>query len=95
MSLPKDIYKVLDKIKKKFMWGNTNEKRGLALVCWDIVCQPKEREGLSLRKMDDMNDAFLLKISQGVLSSCGDLWARRITFVEGMVHFSREVWPKI
>lgn len=76
MRLPKGVCEDLNKVKRQIMWGNTNERRALALVGWDRVCQPKERWGLGLRKMNDMNDALILKIVRGLLSNNSDLWVR-------------------
>ena len=48
--LPKDICKRIDRFIRDFWWGNTTEVRKLHTIAWDIICQPKEKRGVGIRK---------------------------------------------
>lgn len=48
-------------------------------VSWDKCCLPKEQGRLRLWRTSDMNDAFLAKLSWGLLEGCDADWAQLIT----------------
>lgn len=76
MSLPKGICEALDRVRRNFIWGRRDKKRTSALITWDKVCEPKNRGGLGLKKMMEMNDALVLKIVWGLLSNNTGLWIK-------------------
>ena len=40
----------LDALCRNFIWGSSGEHRKIHLVCWDMVCRPKNYRGLGIRK---------------------------------------------
>lgn len=46
----------------KFLWGATNDRNKFSLIAWRKVCQPEANGGLRLRKMEECNLAFLIKL---------------------------------
>ena len=52
----------IEGIQKIFLWSGTEEKNKLSLVNWEEVCNSKEKGGLGLRRLRDLNKALLTKI---------------------------------
>ncbi|PON91867.1 hypothetical protein TorRG33x02_124650 [Trema orientale] len=66
----------MDKAVRKFWWtGSLEKNKFLALTCWDMVCQPKSRGGLGIRRFSDINFAFLSKLGWLLASGSESLWA--------------------
>ena len=61
-ALPIKVCDQVDKLIRDFLWGSTEEKRRIHLVCWDKVTLPKELGGLGLYKMKERNYAILAKL---------------------------------
>jgi hypothetical protein len=60
--LPKSICYDIEKLCRRFIWGQKDGKDKIHLINWKTMCQPKEEGGLGLRKMDSMNRAFIMKL---------------------------------
>lgn len=43
------------------MWGDTNEKRKVHSVAWDIMTRPKQLGGVGLRDLNVMNQVCLMQ----------------------------------
>ena len=48
----------------------------MSLVGWNKICVPKNHGGLGFRKMDEMIQALLMKLSWEVVSNSDKLWAK-------------------
>lgn len=48
--LPASVSKEIDSLNRKFLWGSTDEKKKIALVKWDVLCQPKSLVGLEFAR---------------------------------------------
>lgn len=60
--LPEWVIQEIDKIRRNFLWKNVNEdKRGMALANWDLICRPKKFGGLGIIDIHKFNDALLAK----------------------------------
>ncbi|KAK5802316.1 hypothetical protein PVK06_029904 [Gossypium arboreum] len=57
------IIKRIDKIKRNFLWGNTDGKRKIERIRWDIVCKPKVKGGVGVANLGVKNKALLAKWS--------------------------------
>ncbi|KAK9169650.1 hypothetical protein Syun_001790 [Stephania yunnanensis] len=64
-TLPKGICNNIDKVCRQFPWWSTEGSRKISLVPWENVCQPKGQGGLGMKRMYEMNVAFLMKIGWG------------------------------
>ncbi|XP_058751317.1 uncharacterized protein LOC131624383 [Vicia villosa] len=58
---PVSIYKEIRRIQANFLWGDKVSKKKIHWVGWDKVCTPLDRGGLGVRKIEEFNDALLLK----------------------------------
>ena len=73
--LPKETSRQIDKISRDFFWKKSHENKGMHMVSWDKICQPKKAGGLGLRKMEAVNSAFLSKLTWKVFHDHG-LWVK-------------------
>lgn len=53
------VDEILQRIQRKFIWGEMNNERKYHAVGWDKVVKLKELGGLGLRRLDIMNKACL------------------------------------
>lgn len=68
--LPKGVCKEIEKIFHIFLWSGSSDE-----VNWSVICVPKEEGGLGVRKISELNDSCMLKLSrQAVSSTC--MWAQ-------------------
>lgn len=61
--IPMSIYENLDILNRNFLWGGSDKKQKIHLCQWDLVCKPKSKGGLGLKKTHDMNEALLAKVA--------------------------------
>ncbi|KAK5834216.1 hypothetical protein PVK06_018090 [Gossypium arboreum] len=66
----------MEKIICNFVWGNTEEKKGLNLVNWDYLCKEMKNGGLGFKKFDCLNNAFLMKIGFSLVKKTDHLWVQ-------------------
>lgn len=59
--VPKGVAKIMEGIQARFLWGNSDLKRKIHMVCWSKIKQCKQAGGLGVRGIKEMNDALLLK----------------------------------
>lgn len=78
MLIPLKVCDEIDSLVKKFIWGSFVNKRTMSLVGWDSICQPKGCDDLSLRKLEDLNYSFLLKLGFSIVYGKESLWVRII-----------------
>ena len=75
-ALPVKICDQVDKHIRDFLWGSTEEKRRMHLVCWDKVTLPKELGRLGLHKMKKRNYAILAKFCWRLACEKEAPWAK-------------------
>ena len=75
-TLPAKVCDQVDKLIRDFLWGSTEEKRRMHLVCWDKVTLPKELGGLGLHKMKKRNYAILAKLCWRLACEKEAPWAK-------------------
>ncbi|XP_061365687.1 uncharacterized protein LOC133308973 [Gastrolobium bilobum] len=74
--IPRSTCTEIEKHIRKFVWSSNNVQWRPALVAWDQVCLTKQLGGLGLRRMKDMNTAFLMKIGHNIMTKPEALWVR-------------------
>jgi hypothetical protein len=74
--LPKTICDEMEKIQRRFLWGDTDHSRKPHLVGWDVCCLPKFDGGLGIKRPHHMNEAFLMKILWNLITNPNDLWCK-------------------
>jgi len=76
--LPGKISDHLDRINRDFFWKQSHSGKGMPLVAWDKVCQPKQLGGLGLRKTAAVNTAFLAKLGWKILTQPENFWVQHM-----------------
>ena len=76
--LPTRITSQLDRTHREFFWKNSNTDKGMPLVAWDKICQPKTLGGLGLRKSAAVNTACLAKLGWKILTQPDNFWVQQM-----------------
>ncbi|KAH1123276.1 hypothetical protein J1N35_006436 [Gossypium stocksii] len=58
--------------------GAAEGKRKLTLVGWNNICQPKLHGGFGLRRLEDQNKAFMMKICYSLITKSEALWVQYV-----------------
>lgn len=74
--LPASIIEEMEKIIRRFFWGDSHEKRKMHWISWAQVCLPKDRGGLGIKSLRDMNTAMLAKLGWLILTRPDELWVQ-------------------
>ncbi|XP_039002873.1 uncharacterized protein LOC120129447 [Hibiscus syriacus] len=74
--LPKGVCEEIERLTRNFIWGHSDEKRGINLVSWDRICMPIEQGGLGVQRIVTQNEAFLMRLGYKLLTNEKQLWAR-------------------
>ncbi|CAN1804498.1 Putative ribonuclease H protein At1g65750 [Linum perenne] len=74
--LPNEVCNDIDRRIRSFIWGLSNGGRKLHLLNWEQVCQPKAWGGLGIRSSKEMNLAFLMKLTWGMIKDKEALWVK-------------------
>ncbi|XP_061367828.1 uncharacterized protein LOC133310843 [Gastrolobium bilobum] len=74
--IPKSMCENIEKQARGFIWGSTENKRGVHLVNWETMCTRKLSGGAGLRNIKAFNQAFVMKVGFGLLTKKETLWAR-------------------
>lgn len=64
--LPRFVCDGIDDINRTFLWEDSMGERKLHTVKWDLIYRPKSHGGLGIRKMREVNNAFMLKLAWGL-----------------------------
>ncbi|XP_010541226.1 PREDICTED: uncharacterized protein LOC104814740 [Tarenaya hassleriana] len=72
--IPKGVLRIIDGLCSKFLWKSSTSTRGVARVAWDDVCKPRSEGGLGIRKLEDFNTVFRLKLVWMLFQESGSLW---------------------
>jgi hypothetical protein len=60
--LPRWVIKIIDKIRRDFIWGNTSSRRKMVhLINWQIVSSPKKWVGLEIKNVELHNKALMIR----------------------------------
>ena len=72
--MPKGVIKRLEKIKRDFLWGGGNLERKLHLEKWKVICMSKDKGGLGIRGLLNLNRALLGKWNWRFAIEDNTLW---------------------
>lgn len=59
--LPKWVIKRLDRIRRRFLWGQNETRKGISLIEWSAVCFPKTNGGMGVTNLLIRNYSLLLR----------------------------------
>lgn len=61
-NVPKGMHRQLEKAFSNFLWGSTDGERKLRGIKWSDLCHPVAEEGVGIRSLDDVFQAFSCKL---------------------------------
>ncbi|KAJ0880137.1 putative RNA-directed DNA polymerase [Helianthus annuus] len=85
---PVKVLNALDKIRRVFFWGGSEEKAKMNWVAWDKTIAPTEYGGLGFGSIRDANLAMLAKWWWRFKTEKGSLWSRVIW----AIHHNGRAW---
>ncbi|WCJ20900.1 hypothetical protein M5689_003103 [Euphorbia peplus] len=75
ISLPVGIIHEVEKMIRRFLWGDSNNPRP-SLLNWNCVTSPKKLAGLGVINLGKMNLAFLAKLGWRCIHDQDSLWSK-------------------
>lgn len=73
--IPAGILSQIEQRIRAFLWGGSENKKGCNLVNWETVTKSKGEGGLGIRRLKEMNEAFMAKIGWRLEKEKDNLWA--------------------
>ena len=61
LEIPKEVRNRLDVYRSRFFWQSDENKRKYRLTQWNIICRPKDQEGLGVEVLELKNKCLLSK----------------------------------
>ncbi|KAJ0510794.1 putative RNA-directed DNA polymerase [Helianthus annuus] len=102
---PRKVIMTLEGLIKKFLWGGSDEVTKMHWVAWEKVATPRTKGGLSLNKLEDCNNALVLKWLWRYRVEYDSLWkkvieairakGRKWNFYPMITNCSGSVWSSI
>lgn len=97
---PIALLKSLDRCIRNFIWSGNMCKRKLVIVAWQKLCSPVSSGGLRLRSLRAINEAAMLKLRWGMLSSQSHwsllLKCRFLRHNKPVGHYAKSsIWPGV
>jgi hypothetical protein len=72
--IPKTCLDDIQRLQRKFIWGDTEDRRKYHAVSWKNITTPKWMGGLGLRNLEVMNQACLIKLVWKLSSGAEEYW---------------------
>ncbi|KAL4376042.1 hypothetical protein GQ457_02G042600 [Hibiscus cannabinus] len=66
----------MENLIRRFVWGGSKDRKGIALIPWTKMQQPSNQGGLGFRDLHKKNKAFLMKIGYGLILNNDSLWVQ-------------------
>ena len=76
MLIPKGDCSKIEKTIRYFLWGGRDYHSSINLVKWEMVVKNKLEGDLGLRKMHEINLAFLTKLGWRMIQDKNSLWVK-------------------
>lgn len=61
------VWREIDRIQQRFIWGGSDEKSKIHWVRWNLVCKSKESGGLGIKSIEEFNLSLSIKWKWRVL----------------------------
>lgn len=88
-TLPKGCIDAIERLCNAFLWSGGPDSARRAKVSWESVCTPKSSGGLGLRRLEDSNTVFGLKLIWLLFAATGSLW---VAWIKEHVIADRDFW---
>lgn len=76
--IPSWVIKRIDKIRRDFLWGKSENRRGISLINWEIVCHPREYGGMGGANLMVRNKSLLLRWWWRMYRNPNSLWTQSV-----------------
>lgn len=95
--LPSRVHKEIDRFERRCVWGNLGSEWHIHLLNWEMLCWPKDKGSLGLRKADSMNKSFLAKLTWRMVTEDVVVWCEVLKGKCGLssgegLKFSEKQW---
>ncbi|XP_028775264.1 uncharacterized protein LOC114732140 [Neltuma alba] len=77
----------IETLIRNFIWGDSESHKSIHLVNWSTLCQPKNRGGCGLKKLEGQNKAFIMKLAYTLKTQGDRLWVQVLQ--------AKYIWDKI
>lgn len=77
------VLKELEKLRRNFFWGGNDDQKCIPWVSWDKIQMDKEKGGLGVGNLGDLNNALLAKWYWRYRSAKEALWVQIIKSLHG------------
>ncbi|GMI93153.1 hypothetical protein HRI_002984600 [Hibiscus trionum] len=84
--LPINVCNEIEGLIRRFLWGGSDERKGVSLVNWEEVCKPTTKGGLGIRQVFAQNKTFLMKVAFNLVTRPDCLWVQVLR--------SKYKWPQ-
>ncbi|XP_021971327.1 uncharacterized protein LOC110866487 [Helianthus annuus] len=88
---PKAVIESIEASMRRFLWAGCSEERKIPWVAWDVITTPKKEGGLGVTKLQDVNEALLLKWTWRFKKEGNCLWKKVVTGC----HSSSRAWTML
>ena len=72
--IPIKVFHSIKKLFRNFFWSANPTQTKKNLINWKVVCLPKEEGDLGLRRVKEMNEAYMLRLGRLAMTS-SSIWA--------------------
>nr|KAJ0224075.1 hypothetical protein LSAT_V11C200069590 [Lactuca sativa] len=81
---PTGVIKKLENIRRRFLWGGTDEKKRINWVAWQSVTAPKEIGGLGMGSLRALNLSLITKWKWRLKVDNSGLWSKVIKGIHNL-----------
>ncbi|KAL4343007.1 hypothetical protein AHAS_Ahas11G0035300 [Arachis hypogaea] len=74
MKIPMTVCAKMNKICRNFLWRSSDVERKVLLLNWEKICKSKEEGGIRIRRLQETNQLFLMKLAWGLIHKRDVLW---------------------
>ena len=71
--VPKKVEDKLVRLQRNFLWGGASEQNKIAWIKWEMMCLPKEEEGLGVKDIRSFNTSLLGKWKWKLFQNQGEM----------------------
>jgi hypothetical protein len=89
---PVQVWKIIKRIQREFLWGSRGGRKRMNWVKWEIVCKPKRLGGLEVRVLRVVNISLMTKWRWRLLNGGHSLWQEVIKCKYGEWVIGRVDW---